>query len=51
MTVQQVADYLRISKTSAYKLIERQQIPTIRIRRQVINYACSDQYNHQCRLR
>ena len=29
----QIADYLRVSKTSVYKLIERQKIPAIRIGR------------------
>ena len=29
----EVADYLRISRSSVYKLIERQQIPAIRIGR------------------
>lgn len=33
MDVLQVADYLRVSKTSVYKLIERQKIPAIRIGR------------------
>ena len=33
MDVPQVAEYLRVSKTSAYKLIERQKIPAIRIGR------------------
>lgn len=33
MDVPQVANYLRVSKTSVYKLIERQKIPTIRIGR------------------
>lgn len=33
MDVPQVADYLRISKTSVYKLIEWQKIPAIRIGR------------------
>lgn len=33
MDVPQVADYLRVSKTSVYKLIERQEIPAIRIGR------------------
>lgn len=33
MDVPQVAEYLRVSKTSVYKLIERQKIPTIRIGR------------------
>ncbi|AJC69274.1 DNA-binding protein [Trueperella pyogenes TP8] len=33
MDVPQVADYLRVSKTSVYKLIERQKIPAIRIGR------------------
>ena len=33
MDVSQVADYLRVSKTSVCKLIERQQIPAIRIGR------------------
>ena len=31
MDVPQVAEYLRVSKTSVYKLIERQKIPAIRI--------------------
>lgn len=31
MDVPQVAEYLRVSKTSACKFIERQKIPTIRI--------------------
>lgn len=33
MDVPQVANYLRVSKTSVYKLIERQKIPAIRIGR------------------
>lgn len=33
MDVPQVAEYLRVSKTSVYKLIERQKIPAIRIGR------------------
>lgn len=33
MDVSQVAEYLRISRSSVYKLIERQQIPAIRIGR------------------
>ncbi len=33
MDVPQVADYSRVSKTSVYKLIERQKIPAIRIGR------------------
>lgn len=33
MDVPQVADYLHVSKTSVYKLLERQKIPTIRIGR------------------
>lgn len=33
MDVPQVTEYLRVSKTSAYKLIERQKIPAIRIGR------------------
>ena len=33
MDVPQVAEYLRVSKTSAYKLIERQKIPARRIGR------------------
>lgn len=33
LDVSQVAEYLRISRSSLYKLIERQQIPTIRIGR------------------
>lgn len=33
MDVPQVAKYLRVSKTSVYKLIERQRIPAIRIGR------------------
>lgn len=33
MDVPQVAEYLHVSKTSVYKLIERQKIPAIRIRR------------------
>ena len=33
MDVPQVAEYLRVSKTSAHKLIERQKIPAIRIGR------------------
>ncbi|WP_406716832.1 helix-turn-helix domain-containing protein [Trueperella pyogenes] len=33
MDVPQVADYLRVSRTSVYKLIERQKIPAIRIGR------------------
>lgn len=33
MDVAQVADYLRVSKMSVYKLIERQKIPAIRIGR------------------
>ena len=32
MNVPQVAGYLRISKTSARKLVERQEIPAIKIR-------------------
>ena len=31
LDVSEVADYLRISRSSVYKLIERQQIPAIRI--------------------
>lgn len=33
MDVPQVADYLRVSKTSVYELIERQKIHAIRIGR------------------
>lgn len=33
MDVPQVVEYLRVSKTSVYKLIERQKIPAIRIGR------------------
>lgn len=33
LDVSEVADYLRISRSSVYKLIERQQIPAIRIGR------------------
>ena len=33
MDVPQVAEYLRVSKTLVYKLIERQKIPAIRIGR------------------
>lgn len=33
MEVPQIADYPHVSKTSVYKLIERQKIPTIRIGR------------------
>lgn len=33
MHVPQIADYLRVSKTSVYKLIKRQKIPAIRIGR------------------
>lgn len=33
MDVPQVAEYLRVSRSSIYKLIERQQIPAIRIGR------------------
>ncbi|WP_314784045.1 helix-turn-helix domain-containing protein [Olsenella uli] len=33
LDVSQVAEYLRISRSSVYKLIERQQIPAIRIGR------------------
>ena len=33
MDVLQVAEYLRVSKTSVYKFIERQKIPAIRIGR------------------
>lgn len=33
MDVPQIGDYLHVSKTSVYKLIERQKIPTIRIGR------------------
>lgn len=37
MDVPQVAEYLRISKTSVYKLIERQKIPAIRIGRPLVS--------------
>jgi excisionase family DNA binding protein len=33
LDVPQVAEYLRVSRSSVYKLIERQQIPAIRIGR------------------
>lgn len=33
MDMPQIAEYLRVSKTSVYKLIERQKIPAIRIGR------------------
>ena len=33
LDVSQVAEYLRVSRSSVYKMIERQQIPAIRIGR------------------
>ena len=36
MDVPRVAEYLRVSKTSVYGLIERQEIPAIRIGRSLM---------------
>jgi len=51
MDVPQVAEYLRVSKTSVYKLIERQKTPAIRIgrllrvRKDELAVACQDVVN------